>query len=474
MDESKESSGDRSSIKSRLDWIVRSWKVRRSFAFSLAVGIIAFLIISNSTGEQLYGIAVGVISAFSSLWILILFRRRQFLLLLSIGLGVTTAFLVGFAMGWYLFATVVGLMAFAVSLSVVVLYKRRAKVSLLFTACVLPAIVAILCWGWLQLAPYRKRSMAYEVVAKAKLGFYSIRSKEEGEWVCEEKGSIPSWLIKLSGEHATSQLKTLNGRLEYFQSADIYALDLEALDSVHIEKSVDSPELSPQLVEWLLKCPRLSYVNLDFATISETELALIERIGQCERIRNISVQLNLNHSDDRVDLSLLPRRTFAAISIDELSVSLASKLSGMKVLWIESQSISAEAIKKLNNISWLKVIGCTFDNESASAITEISANWILLDKCKFPNDFEILSAQSCERDINGLDLFNTHIQPDLLVQWLTAAKVNRSYLPRPTDRASEEQLTKQLSTLPDLHTAAFVSFINSQRAPRLEPVRLKR
>jgi len=96
----------------------------------------------------------------------------------------------------------------------------------------------------------------------------------------------------------------------------------------------------------------------------------------------------------------------------------------------------------------------------------------LLDKCKFPYDFEIPSAQSCERHVRGLDFFNTHIQTNLLVQWLSAAKVNRSYLSHPTDKASEEHLTRQLSNFPDLQ-AAFVS-LNAQGAPRLEPIEHKR
>lgn len=473
MDESKESSEDCSLVKSRSDWIVRSWNVRASFAFSLVTGIVAFLWLFTLTGEQLFGIAVGIVTAFFSFWILTIFCMRQFLILLSICLGVIAALLVLSITGWNLFATVVGLVTFAASLSAIVLYKRRAKVSLLFTACVMPAIVAILCWGWLQLAPFRQRSIAYDVVAKTKLQFQSIQSKEEGEWILENQGSVPSWLVKLSGEHATKQVKGLQGKLEHFQSADIYALDLEALDSVYIEKSVDSPELSPQLAEWLFNCPRLSLIHLDLATVSEAELALIEQLGQYERIRNLEIQLNLNHCDDQVDLTRLPReKAYACLTVGELSESRASQLSGMKAVRIETQSISAGAVRKLTGVGHLRFVGCTFDSESASAITEVSSSWLLLDKCKFPNDFEIPSTLSCERHVRRLDLVNTHIQPDLVVQWLSAAKVNRVFLPRPTDKTTEQQLTSQLGTFQDLQSA-FIS-LNAQGAPHLEPIQPKR
>ncbi len=365
-------------------------------------------------------------------------------------------------------------MAFAVSRSVIVLYQRRAKVSLLFIACILPAMVAVVCWGWLQLSPFRQRSMSFDVAKSSNLFLSTRLSNQTGEWIVEDGTYVPSWLAKLAGDHATTRIQGLMGKLEDFQSPAVCALNLEDLSSAWIVKSVDSPEFSTELCDWLRSCQKLSLVNLDFTNISEKELVLIERLSQSNSIKSIEIRLNLNRCDDQVDLSRLPRGMLVRVSGDQLTVSRASQLSGMKSLTVETQTISAEAVSRLTGIHRLWLVGCTFDDESAKAINEVSAYSLVLDGCVLPNDFEIQAAQSCKRHVARLDLFNTQIQPDMLVPWLIAAEVTCVSLPRPSDKASEEKLTKQLSNIPSLEFADFVRTINAQGQRRYETLQLKR
>jgi hypothetical protein len=291
------------------------------------------------------------------------------------------------------------------------------------------------------------------VLSQANVKFKATTSGVDGEWVRDNQAFFPLWLAKLAGKHSTTSIYMLSGELEDLQFPTLYSLELNSLAFVEVHKSKNSPDLSPRLIEWLASCPKLYSLKLTIDSLREADNPAIKLLGKLDKIQHFEITLNLDQCDEQVDLTPLPKDIRAFVTIQELNPSRASQLRGIRSLRISTQSVSVNAVAQLSNLGvWLN--GCKFDGDSASAISEISARGLILESCTFPERFVIASKSTVQRNLGSLSLSKTHIEPEMLTQWLSAANVTnidlRLMLPEPL-----EQLAQRLRTIDTLHRATY-------------------
>ncbi len=381
--------------------------------------------------------------------------RMRYRFVLGMVWGACAFLIIMLISGWPILAFLFGLCTLLALPLIAHITRRKGRLSVFSATVFIPTIVAILCWGWTQLSPYRSRNKAFVTLTDANIGFNGSRSNIQGEWFQDELDVLPVWIVRLAGKHATSKITRIASELEQLQSSEVCSLYLEDLEIIEIHKSKNSPDLSLQSTDWLARCPSLSRVRIDFESFTPADLVAIESLSKQTAHRNflIDLKIDLDHCDARVDLSSLPRKMQCEVRCQQLIAERAKQLNGILSLKVLTPTTTEQALIQLSRNVALCIAGCNFDRKSATAITGISAQALRLEKCRFPNEFDVALHE--QPKLQELSIIDSSIENEFIVEWLSKGKVSRVLLSKPSSAESAHELELQMQSLNVLSEASF-------------------
>jgi hypothetical protein len=385
---------------------------------------------------------------------------------------------VRFWTGWQILALVLAVSTGLGCLIAQHIWQSRGRVSLRAMAIGLPIVVAVGCWIYLQLTPFRRQHLAVEQLQRTNLnvrtlGFggswgqitptYSFTLVRD-EWVRDSKNRpFPIWMVKLVGNNSMKRVDSLSGQLSDFQSAAIYGLELDSLYHVDIRRSRGGPAFSTQFIQWLCSCPRLGKVQLHIEALTVEDQPALELMSQFSTLDEaIKVTIDLNHCDAKVDLSPLPRNCIMQAEVVRLDASRAEQLSGIRWLDIKTQSVSPDALRAFHNLTRLGIADCVFDERSAAAVTELAAPWLVMQNCTFPRAFDVSRPTSETCRIQRLVLWETTVNQDPLYDWVKNSRVAHLFMSKLTDVQQSKELSYRFDQLEHLQTVNAVPIVTTQ------------
>ncbi len=334
------------------------------------------------------------------------------------GLAVATAF-------------VIGLTTFVCSR----LIQSRGKLSLRITILVLPLVTAIICFGLMQLNPYRVRHQTNSALKQSGLTVRQRRPEVDGEWYRDSNSGIvlPYWLIRMCGDDAMSDTVSVTGPLASLQAVDVDQLHLPKLRSINLDRSGAEPKLSVEHIAWLSKLEKLNEIKLEFEEITGADMPAIEGLHALTNVKSIGISSFLDNIGSDVDLSKLPPKCWLQLSGSEVSLEHAKQLSGVSWLELRVNTISAEAIALLSAGDadrGLAIHNCVLDEAAARAISKYTGSLTLIN-CKFPVGFAVDDQPTGPSQTDSsepsrlwrLCLNNTPISDAALVAWLRRSNV---------------------------------------------------
>lgn len=299
------------------------------------------------------------------------------------------------------------------------LVQSRGKLSLKLTIFVLPLLTAVVCVALLQLNPYRQRHLAITALKNAGLNVRVRRPEIQGEWFRDRRSGLllPYWLIRLCGEHSTSEVSSVRGELESFQTLDISRLRLLNLLEIQLNREGADPALSPQMIASLTQFRQLRNIELQFEKLTANDMDGLRELEKLKGIKSIEISARIEKIEPGVDLSILPKNCALTLSGIELTVERASQIKHLRSMDLTLKTLSAAAIETLKTDSpgWLRISDCSFDAKAASAITQHKGDSLALINCKFPQEFTMNPQAG---PLGRLYLGSTTLSKDYTIQWL--------------------------------------------------------
>ncbi len=297
------------------------------------------------------------------------------------------------------------------------LVQSRGKLSLKLTIFVLPLLTAVVCVALLQLNPYRQRHLAISALKNAGLNVRVRRPDIQGEWFRDRRSGLllPYWLIRLCGEHSTSEASSVRGDLESFQTLDISRLRLVNLLEIQLNREGADPALSPQMIASLTQFRQLRSIELDLEKLTVDDMDGLMELEKLKGIKSIQICAPTGKIGRGVDLSVLPQNCSLILNGFELTTEQASQIKHLRSIDLTLKTVSADAIETLTTKGpgRLRISDCSFDSKAATAITKYSGDSLVLVNCKFPQEFTIEPGP-----LGRLYLGSTNVSKDCTIQWL--------------------------------------------------------